>query len=243
MVYRMANGSSHKVTAVMPALNVARTLRKTYAAIPKDVVHEIILVDNASTDDTVAQARALPDLVVIVHPENRGYGGNQKTGYTEALARGADVVVMIHPDFQYDPEYVPQMIEPIVEGQADLVLGSRFLSADPRSGGMVWWRYWGNRLLTTLQNMALGIHLSEGHSGYRAYSRKLLETVPFERFSNDFVFDGQMIVAAVKHKFRIAEVAIPTRYEPDSSSVPFSASVRYGLEIIKTLLDRSYLKS
>lgn len=232
-----------KVVAVLPAFNAARTLHKTYAAIPKEVVHEVILVDDASTDDTVAQAAALKDLVVIVHQENKGYGGNQKTCYREALGRGADVVVMIHPDFQYDPKYVPQMIQPILAGTVDLVLGSRFLSSDPREGGMVWWRYWGNKFLTTLQNFRLGIHLSEGHSGYRAYSRRLLQTVPFERFSDDFVFDGQMIVAAAAQKFRIAEVAIPTRYTSDSSSIPFGASVRYGLAIVKTLFFRPYLRA
>lgn len=232
-----------KVVAVLPAFNAARTLHKTYAAIPKEVVHEVILVDDASTDDTVAQAAALKDLVVIVHQENKGYGGNQKTCYREALGRGADVVVMIHPDFQYDPKYVPQMIQPILAGTADLVLGSRFLSSDPRTGGMVWWRYWGNKFLTTLQNFMLGIHLSEGHSGYRAYSWKLLQAVPFDRFSDDFVFDGQMIVAAAAQKFRIAEVPIPTRYTSDSSSIPFGASVRYGLAIVKTLFFRPYLRA
>lgn len=225
-----------KVTAVMPAFNAEKTLRKTYEAIPKSHVHEIILVDDASTDATVARAEEIDDLIVIIHGKNRGYGGNQKTCYTEALKRGADVVVMIHPDFQYDPHYVPQMIAPIQAGQADFVLGSRFVASDPREGGMVWWRYWGNRLLTNLQNMSLGTTLSEGHSGYRAYSRRVLENVPYEKFSDDFVFDSEMLVAIARRKFLISETAIPTRYTQESSSISFPASVRYGLATLRTLL-------
>lgn len=226
-----------KVTAVLPAFNAEKTLRSTWEAIPKDFVQEIILVDDASTDNTIAQAEKIPDLVVVLHEKNKGYGGNQKTCYTEALKRGAGVVIMIHPDFQYDPSYVPQMIAPLLQSKADLVLGSRFLHSDPRSGGMAWWRYWGNRFLTAMQNMVLGTHLSEGHSGYRAYSRKLLETVSYQNFSNDFVFDSQMLVAVARHKFPIVEVPIPTRYTQDSSSISFSASVRYGLATLKSLLD------
>lgn len=225
-----------KVIAVLPAFNAEKTLRKTYDAIPKNHVHEVILVDDASTDNTVAQAEKINDLIVVVHKSNRGYGGNQKTCYTEALKRQANVVIMIHPDFQYNPKYVPQMIEPVVHGQADMVLGSRFLNADPRQGGMVWWRYWGNRFLTTLQNWRLGTHLSEGHSGYRAYNRRLLSKVPFQKFSDNFVFDSQMIVAASRADMRIAEVAIPTHYTSDSSSISFFRSVQYGLATIKTLL-------
>lgn len=231
-----------KVTAVLPAFNAAKTVQKTYDAIPKDYVQEVILVDDASTDDTVARAKTIPELIVVVHQKNRGYGGNQKTCYTEALRRGADVVVMIHPDFQYDPQYVPQMIIPILNGNSDIVMGSRFLRADPRQGGMVWWRYWGNRFLTTLQNLVLQTRLSEGHSGYRAYSRRVLETVPMTKFSDDFVFDGQMLVAVATKKFRISEVPIPTRYTSESSSIPFKSSVRYGFAILKTLCYRPYLR-
>lgn len=225
-----------KVTAVLPAFNAEKTLRRTWEAIPKHSVHEVILVDDASTDDTVARAEEIDGLIVILHERNKGYGGNQKTCYTEALRREADVVIMIHPDFQYDPSYVPQMIEPIVEGKADLVMGSRFLNSDPRAGGMVWWRYWGNRFLTTMQNWVLETKLSEGHSGYRAYSRKLLATIPYQEFSDDFVFDSQMLVAVARRRLPIAEVTIPTRYTQESSSISFPASVRYGLATLRSLL-------
>lgn len=225
-----------KVTAVLPAFNAEKTLHKTYQAIPRDYVQEVILVDDASTDATVQEAEKIDDLILVVHEENKGYGGNQKTCYSEALRRDADIVIMIHPDFQYDPRYVPQMIEPIIKDEADLVLGSRFMQSDPREGGMVWWRYWGNRFLTTTQNAALGITLSEGHSGYRAYNRKLLETIPYTSFSDNFVFDSEMLVAAAHAKMRIREVPIPTRYTSDSSSISFPASVRYGLATLRSLL-------
>lgn len=224
-----------KVTAVLPAFNAEKTLQKTYDAIPKDHVHEVILVDDASTDSTVTRAEEIDDLIVIAHGKNQGYGGNQKTCYTEALKRGADIIIMIHPDFQYDPTYVPHITKPIIEQQADLVLGSRFIEGDPRLSGMVWWRYWGNRLLTTLQNLILGTKLSEGHSGYRAYSRRMLTQIPYQKFSDNFVFDSQMLRAAAKQKIRITEVAIPTRYTKESSSISFTASVRYGLETLLTL--------
>lgn len=225
-----------KVTAVLPAFNAEKTVRKTYDAIPKDTVHEVILVDDASTDKTVARAEEIDDLIVIVHEQNMGYGGNQKTCYTAALARGADIVVMIHPDFQYDPTYVPHLIAPLKNNQADMVMGSRFLHNDPRQSGMVWWRYWGNRFLTTMQNLALKIHLSEGHSGYRAYTRQLLENIPYQTFSDNFVFDSQLLVAVAQQHFRITEVPIPTRYTSDSSSLSFQGSVRYGFSTLQTLL-------
>lgn len=225
-----------KVTAVLPAFNAEKTLQKTYQAIPKEHVHEIILVDDASTDNTVAQAQTIPDLIVIVHQKNRGYGGNQKTCYDEALQRGAEVIVMIHPDFQYDPSYVPQIIQPIVAGEADFVIGSRFLQGNPMQSGMDWWRYFGNRFLTTVQNLALGTRLSECHSGYRAYSRHLLEQITYHSFSDRFVFDSEMIREVARRKFRIAEVPIPTRYTRESSSASFSDSVRYGLETLRTLV-------
>lgn len=225
-----------KVTAVLPAFNAEKTLHKTYQAIPKAHVHEVILVDDASTDQTLAQAEKINDLIVVMHTKNRGYGGNQKTCYAEAIRRGADVVIMIHPDFQYDPAYVPQMIEPIIRGEADIVFGSRFLNTDPRQGGMVWWRYWGNRFLTTMQNARLGTRLSEGHSGYRAYHRRALTSIPFQQFSDNFVFDAEMIVAAARMGAVIKEVPIPTRYTSESSSIPFLKSVKYGLATLKTLL-------
>lgn len=225
-----------KVTAVLPAYNAEKTIAKTYEAIPKSHVQEIILVDDASTDKTIQEAKKISDLIVIIHEKNRGYGGNQKTCYTEALKRGADIIIMIHPDFQYDPSYVPKMIEPIVDKRADMVMGSRFLHQDPRKFNMPPWRYWGNRLLTTLQNWRLGTRLSEGHSGYRAYTRTLLEHIPFHEFSDNFVFDSQMLVAVASKGYRIGEVQIPTKYAQDSSSISFAASVRYGLATLKSLL-------
>lgn len=225
-----------KVTAVLPAYNAEKTIAKTYDAIPKDVVNEIILVDDASTDGTAQEAKKINNLIVIIHSKNLGYGGNQKTCYTEALKRGADIIIMIHADFQYDPSYLPKMIEPIQNNEADMVLGSRFINQDPRKQGMAWWRYIGNRFLTTLENLVLGTQLSEAHSGYRAYSRTLLSTIPFNTFSNNFVFDSEMLVAVARKKYRITEISIPTRYLSDSSSISFLASVRYGISTLKSLL-------
>lgn len=225
-----------RVIAVLPAYNAAGTVEKTCAAIPPGSVSDIILVDDCSRDDTVKVANAIPGVTVITHPQNRGYGGNQKTCYATALERGADVVIMIHPDFQYDPSRVPEMTAPLLAGKADMVLGSRFLEGDPRKSGMVWWRFWANRFLTKFQNLMLGTHLSECHSGYRAYTADLLRQVPFQKFSDDFVFDSQMIAAVARRKLRIGEVAIPVRYLSDSSSISFSRSVRYGLSTLLTLM-------
>lgn len=219
----------------MPAYNAERTLARTVAEIPSGAADEIILVDDASRDRTVTVARDL-GLNVIVHSENRGYGGNQKTCYREALRDGADVVVMVHPDFQYDPARIPDFTRPILSGEADAVIGSRFLEGDPRAGGMPWWKYVGNRFLTAVQNRVLGAHLSECHSGYRAYHRRVLEHVPFQAFSDEFAFDSEMIVHLVSGGFRIAEVPIPSRYEADSSSLGFPGSVRYGFQTLRTLL-------
>lgn len=225
-----------KVTAVLPAYKAATTVERTVAAIPRSAVDEVILVDDASPDETVAVAERIPNLIVMRHPVNRGYGGNQKTCYTTALERGADVVVMIHPDLQYDPALAAEMTRPIVEGACDMVMGSRFLHADPRRSGMPSWRYYGNRALTSCQNLCLGTRLSEAHSGYRAYSRALLQSVPFHQFSDDFVFDAQMVAAVARCRLRIGEVAIPTRYDTESSSISFRRSVRYGLGTLLTLL-------
>jgi glycosyltransferase involved in cell wall biosynthesis len=225
-----------RVIAVLPAYNAAGTVQKTCAAIPQGSVAEIILVDDCSSDDTVQVAGTIPGVTVIRHPENRGYGGNQKTCYNTALEHGADVVIMIHPDFQYDPSRVPEMTAPLIAGKADMVMGSRFLHEDPRKSSMVWWRYFGNRFLTAVQNLVLGAKLSECHSGYRAYTADLLRTIPYNAFSNDFVFDSQMIAAVARKKLRIAEVSIPVRYLSDSSSISFRRSVRYGLTTLLTLL-------
>ncbi len=224
-----------RVVVVMPAYNAERTLERTVAAIPPNATDDIILVDDASRDGTVGLARRL-GLHVVIHDRNRGYGANQKTCYREALERRAEIIVMVHPDFQYDPARIPDMVRPIALGQAEAVIGSRFLGSDPATLGMPWWKVLGNRFLTTAQNTVLGTRLSECHSGYRAYRRRVLETIPFDRFANGFVFDSEMIAALAQHRFRIAEVSVPARYGPDFSSLGFVGSLRYGFQTLATLL-------
>ncbi len=224
-----------KVIVVMPAYNAARTLCKTYEEIPRQWVDEVILVDDASADRTVKVARAL-GLKVFVHPENRGYGANQKTCYTLALQQGADIVIMLHPDYQYDPKLIPQMIMPIIEGKADLVLGSRLLDGKALEGGMPLYKYISNRFLTFCENIVLGQRLSEMHTGYRAYTRRLLETIPFNNNSDDFVFDSQVIVQSVAFAFRIAEIGVPAVYNEEVSSIRFWPSMRYGISTLGVLI-------
>ncbi len=223
------------VVIVMPAYNAARTLERTYADIPHDLVDRIILVDDVSRDQTVDIARQL-GLDVIIHQQNRGYGGNQKTCYDAALEAGAEVVVMLHPDYQYDATRIPELIGPIVAGERDLMLGSRFLG-DPLAGGMPKWKYLSNRFLTTIENGAFGLHLSEYHTGLRAYSRDLLETIPYHLNSDDFVFDQELIaqVVAAGRRGRIGEIAVPTRYFEEASSVNFRRSVVYGLSTLRVV--------
>jgi glycosyltransferase involved in cell wall biosynthesis len=229
-----------RVIVVMPAYNAARTLEKTYGDLDKNRVYEVILVDDVSSDDTVEVAQQL-GLKCIVHVQNRGYGGNQKTCYLEALKDGADVVVMLHPDNQYDATKVPDMVAPILRGQADMVLGSRLLGgrAATLKGGMPIWKYVSNRFLTTCENTAFGTHMSEAHTGFRAYSRRLLQTIPFLINSDDFVFDSEVIAQAVAFGFRIKEVPVATRYFPEASSVNFRRSVVYGLATLNVV--RRYL--
>ncbi len=224
-----------RLVIVMPAYNAARTLERTYADIPHELVHRIILVDDVSHDETVDVARRL-GLDVIIHRQNRGYGGNQKTCYKAALDAGADIVVMLHPDYQYDATRIPELIAPIEAGRRDLMLGSRFLG-DPLAGGMPAWKYVANRFLTTVENVAFGLRLSEYHTGLRAYSRRLLETIPFGRNSDDFVFDQELIaqVVAAGLKDRIGEIAVPTRYFAEASSVGFRRSVVYGTSTLKVV--------
>ncbi len=226
---------AHKVVAVMPAYNAERTLPATLADMPPGCVDEIILVDDGSKDGTVELARKL-GLTVLVHPENRGYGGNQKTCYREALARGADVVVMIHPDYQYDSRVIPHAVGFIELGICDVVLGSRVRSrAEALSGGMPVWKYVANRFLTATENLALGQNLGDFHSGFRVYRREVLERVPFELNSDDFVFDTQFLVQAVRLGFRLGDVPVPVRYFDAASSINFRRSVRYGLGTLGTL--------
>ena len=224
-----------KVIVTMPAYNAARTLEKTYGDLPQDVVDEIILVDDVSQDETVEIARRL-GLKVIIHIQNTGYGGNQKTCYLEALKDGADIVVMLHPDYQYDSRLVPELIRPIQEGKADLVLGSRLLSGAALGGGMPLYKYIANRFLTTIENLAFRKHLSEYHTGFRAYSRHFLETIPFLLNSDRFVFDSQVLAQAVAFGFEITEIPVPTRYFEEASSVAFRDGVIYGLQTVGVVL-------
>ncbi|HKZ83443.1 MAG TPA: glycosyltransferase family 2 protein [Anaerolineae bacterium] len=225
-----------KVVVIMPAYNAARTLERTYHDLPHDVIDHVILVDDVSQDETVEIARRL-GLHVVVHIQNRGYGGNQKTCYVEALRAGADVVVMLHPDYQYDSRLVPDLIKPIVEDRADMMLGSRLLtSGGARAGGMPPWKYVANRFLTIVENLVLGLRLSEAHTGFRAYRRKMLETIPFLLNSDNFVFDTQVIAQAVAFGFRVGEIAVPTRYFSEASSVNFRRSVVYGLSTLVVML-------
>jgi glycosyltransferase involved in cell wall biosynthesis len=219
----------HRVIAVMPAYNAERTLASTLADMPPRSVDEIILVDDGSKDRTVEVAREM-GLSVLVHPKNRGYGGNQKTCYREALDRGAEIIVMIHPDYQYDSRVIPHAVGFIELGICDVVLGSRIRSrAEALAGGMPKYKYLSNRVLTTIENMALGQNLGDFHSGFRVYSRKVLETIPYERNSDDFVFDTQFLAQAVHFGFRLGDIPVPVRYFDEASSINFGRSVKYGL--------------
>ena len=220
-----------KVVVVMPAYNAAKTLKITFEAIPSQTVDQVILVDDGSTDQTLEIAREL-NLTAFMHTRNFGYGANQKTCYTEALKEGADIVVMLHPDYQYDPTLLPDVIGPIKAGEADIVLGSRFLSGSALHQGMPWWKVLGNKFLTKLENWTLGLNLSEYHTGYRAFSRRVLEEIPFSLNSDKFVFDQEMLVQAAHLKFKIREVPVPTKYFPEASSASFVDSAIYGLSIL-----------
>ncbi len=223
-----------KTIVVMPAYNAEKTLKSAYADIAKEEVKEIILCDDYSSDQTVKLAHSL-GIDVITHVRNMGYGANQKTLYAHALSRGADIIVMLHADNQYDATKIPELIAPIKEGRADCVLGSRILGGKARAGGMPLYKYIANRFLTFCQNLALGQHLSEYHTGLRAYSRKFLETLPWDKNSDGFLFDAQILVQAVEFDFRIAEIPIPTRYFPEASEVGPVAGIKYGLGILALL--------
>lgn len=224
-----------KVVIVLPAYNAEKTLKKTIRDIPEKYKKNIILVDDFSSDRTVAIATKLK-LNIFLHDSNRGYGANQKTCYMQALKQKADVIVMLHPDYQYDPTKIPELIAPILNNTKDIMLGSRITSlATSKNGGMPTYKYVGNRFLTTLANNVLGQNLSEYHTGYRAYSKYVLRTIPFKSFSDNFVFDQQILIYALKNKCRIGEISVPVRYFPEASSISFVRSVRYGIETIWNL--------
>ncbi|MFH1137373.1 MAG: glycosyltransferase family 2 protein [Pseudomonadota bacterium] len=225
--------SGKKVVVVMPAYNAAQTLEKTYREISRDIVDEVLLVDDASPDATVEVARQL-GIRSFVHEKNLGYGGNQKTCYAQALALGADVVVMLHPDYQYSPRIIPALAGLVASGEYDVALGSRILGGKTRQGGMPLYKYIANRFLTVTENLLLGAKLSEYHTGFRAFSREVLETLPLLENSNDFVFDNQMLAQALYFGFSIGEVSCPTKYFPEASSINFSRSVKYGLGVLAT---------
>lgn len=222
-----------RIAVVLPAYNAERTLARTIAEIPRHIVDDVILTDDASQDGTVSLAHDLA-LHTLRHDRNRGYGANQKTCYAAALARGADIVVMLHPDYQYSPQLVAAMAAMIASGHYDVALGSRILGGQARAGGMPAYKYWANRGLTAVQNLLLGQSLSEYHTGYRAWSRRVLETLPLLRCSNDFVFDNEMLTLAVRHGFRLGEISCPTRYFAEASSINFRRSVLYGLGVLRT---------
>ena len=224
---------SKRVLVVLPAYNAELTLARTNSAIPRDVVDEVILVDDASQDRTVTVSRNL-GLPTLVHAKNLGYGGNQKTCYTEALKRGADIVVMIHPDYQYDPRLIPAMASLIALDVYDVVLGSRIIGKGARPGGMPRYKYLANRILTLFQNLVLSEKLSEYHTGCRAFARRVLESLPLMANSDDFVFDNQMLAQTFYFNFRIGEVSCPTRYQPESSSINLWRSCWYGLGVLST---------
>lgn len=229
----MVNGK--RVMVVLPAYNAARTLERTVAEIPPGVVDEILLVDDASRDDTVALAHRI-GIRVVVHPRNRGYGGNQKTCYTEALRGGAEIVVMLHPDYQYTPKLIGAMAWLVASGEFDVVLGSRILGRGALKGGMPVYKYVANRFLTWFGNLMLGVRLSEYHTGYRAFSRQILEALPLGECSDDFVFDNEILTQAIAFGYRIGEISCPTKYFPEASSINFTRSTIYGLGVVATAL-------
>jgi glycosyltransferase involved in cell wall biosynthesis len=230
----MLNGK--KIVVVMPAYNAEKTLKMTYEEIPFEIVDDVVLVDDASRDRTSELAREL-GIHTIVHTENLGYGGNQKSCYKAALGLGADIVIMVHPDYQYTPKLIPAMASMIAYGEFDAVLGSRILGIGALQGGMPYYKYISNRFLTLFENLLLGHKLSEYHTGYRAFSREILERLPLEENSNDFVFDNQMLAQIIWFGYRIGELTCPTKYFEDASSINFRRSCIYGLGVLKTALE------
>ena len=224
-----------KIMVVLPAYQAGNTLQMTYESLSHEVVDDVVLVDDGSTDDTVEVAHQL-GIKTILHPTNMGYGANQKTCYECALEMGADVVVMLHPDYQYEPRLVTAMAAMVTSGVYDVVLGSRILGNTARAGGMPLYKYFSNRFLTFFQNLLLGAKLSEYHTGYRAFSREVLQKLPLKANSNDFIFDNQMLLQCLAFDFKVGELSCPTRYFPEASSINFRRSVIYGIGVIKTTL-------
>ena len=235
MLFDLTATLPRKIVVVMPAYNAAKTLKITYDDLPRGDIGEIILVDDASRDETVRVAKEL-GLTVYVHARNFGYGGNQKTCYAEALKSGATIVVMVHPDYQYDPRLLPQMIKPLEDDTADVVFGSRMLGVSAYKQGMPWWKYLANKFLTGAENRLFDLHLSEFHTGYRAYRREVLESVNFRANSDNFIFDQEIVAQIVEGRWRITEISVPVRYFPEASSASFIASTRYGFSILWLLL-------
>ncbi len=224
-----------KIIVVMPAYNAEKTVKKTFDDLPKDLIKEIILVDDASQDRTVKKAENL-GITVYLHRKNKGYGGNQKTCYDQALKRNPDIVVMVHPDYQYDAKLVGVLCEPVVNGRAEIMLGSRIQTRyQVLSSGMPLWKYLANRFLTLIENLSMGLNLSEYHTGFRAFSAKVLKTIPYQKFSDDFVFDQEILIYALAKKFNISEIPVPCKYFPEASSINFRRSAKYGLMTLWTV--------
>lgn len=226
----MIHGRS--IIVVMPAYNASATLEKTYRELPHDVIDGVVLVDDASKDDTVEIAKGL-GITIVVHPQNRGYGGNQKTCYAMAMSLKADVVIMVHPDYQYDPRLVLAMCAMIVDGPYQAVIGSRILGGAAMAAGMPWWKYLANRSLTFFENRCLGAGLSEYHTGFRAFSREIIETLPIAGYSDDFIFDNEMLADILLAGYSVGEVSCPTKYFQEASSINFRRSVRYGFGVLR----------
>lgn len=224
-----------KVVVVLPAYNAERTLESTYNEIPMDIVDDVILVDDASTDHTVSMSKKL-NIQTIVHARNLGYGGNQKTCYRAALECNADIIIMLHPDYQYTPKLIPAMVFLLVSGEFDVVLGSRILGGKAMSGGMPAYKYFSNRVLTFIQNLLMGAKLSEYHTGYRAFTRTVLETIPLDNNSDNYVFDNQMLSQILYAGFRVGEITCPAKYFPQASSINFFRSLTYGIGCLKTAI-------
>ena len=227
----MINGK--RVIVVLPAYNAERTLMATYEDIPKDIVDDVILVDDGSRDNTAEISKKL-GIKTIIHPSNKGYGANQKTCYREALKKNPDMIIMLHPDYQYSPKLIPAMASMISSGLYDVVLASRILGRGALRGGMPFYKYISNRVLTMIENYMLGYKLTEYHTGYRAYSSEVLENIPFMKNSDDFVFDNEILAQIIYFKYRIAEISCPTKYFPEASSINFSRSVKYGFGVLAT---------